>query len=187
MKYGGAFFLFALLGFAFLFDSIGVIRCAVLAALLHEAGHLLAWRPVTGQSPRLSLSVGGLSLRFMPGYCGRLGETLILAAGPLANLLAAGAGFFLLSMQAKAAYYLFTGANLCMGAFNLMPFSFLDGGRLLRLWCLQYGERVLRATDTLAGCLLGGYGFYLMTTSRNPITKISVMLLCGYFFLKRTF
>lgn len=186
MKTGGAFFLFAFLSFAFLFDSVGVIRCAVLAALLHEAGHLLAWLPVTRQRPQLSLSVGGLSLRMLPGSCGRIGETLILAAGPAANLLAAIIGLYLLTIQAKSAYYLFIGANLFMGAFNLMPFSFLDGGRLLRLWCFRRGERILRFTDTIAGGLLGGYGAYLFFTSHNPVTKISVALLCGYFFLKRT-
>ena len=94
----------------------------MLAAALHEAGHLAALLilkiPVTG----LELRAGGAVIRaVLPG--GRR-EALALAAGPGVNLLLAA--FF------RQAWPLFGLCNLTLGLVNLLPFPQRDGGRLLR-------------------------------------------------------
>ena len=53
---------------ALAWDKTGVLRWGLLAALLHETGHLLAWAALVGGRPQLEISPLGfcLSLR---GVC----------------------------------------------------------------------------------------------------------------------
>ena len=59
------------------------------------------------------------------------GEMLVTAAGPLVNLLLAP-GLAWLGREAEV-FWLFAGAQLVLGCFNLLPVRPLDGGRLLWL------------------------------------------------------
>ena len=103
-------------------DRWGVTPPFLLAATLHEAGHLAALLilkiPVTG----LELRAGGAVIRaVLPG--GRR-EALALAAGPCVNLLLAALFWRL--------WPLFGLCNLALGLVNLLPFPQRDGGRLLQ-------------------------------------------------------
>ena len=114
-------FLF-LLGCFLALDRRGVAPPFLLAAIVHECGHLTALLaleiPITG----LELRAGGAVIRaLLPG--GRR-EALALAAGPGVNLLLA-AGFWRL-------WPLFGLCNLTLGLVNLLPLPQRDGGKLLR-------------------------------------------------------
>lgn len=114
-------FLF-LLGCFWVLDRWGVAPPFLLAAALHECGHLTALLaleiPITG----LELRAGGAVIRAaLPG--GRR-EALALAAGPGVNLLLAA-----LFWRAWPRFGL---CNLTLGLVNLLPFPQRDGGRLLR-------------------------------------------------------
>ncbi|MBQ1410109.1 MAG: hypothetical protein IIY94_02360 [Oscillospiraceae bacterium] len=111
-----------LLGCFWALDRWGVTLPFLLAAAVHECGHLTALVflkiPVTG----LELRAGGAVIRAaLPG--GRR-EALALAAGPSVNLLLAA-----LFWQP---WPLFGLCNLSLGLVNLLPFPQRDGGRLLR-------------------------------------------------------
>lgn len=112
-----------------------------LSALIHELGHWgAAWLcgvPVEGL--RISASGGAMQLRTR---CPPAEEALILAAGPMMNLLEAG-------LCVHLGLELAAGAALLLGLLNLLPAGPLDGGQLVRL--LLSGILGLERGETLAG------------------------------------
>lgn len=99
------------------------------AAVVHELGHCLALgvmhAPVTG----LNVGVFGAELETDRSRLSYSGELAAVLAGPGANLLCAA----LLTVLWGPRCAVFTGANLVLCAFNLLPVRPLDGGRALYL------------------------------------------------------
>ena len=123
------------------------------AALVHECGHLTALRHCGARVTGFRLGVCGAVL---DSDCSRLSygqELSCVLAGPGANLLAA-----LLCAAAGNPWPAFTGANLVLCAFNLLPVRPLDGGRTLELalsWAAgpaagEYAARWVGAAGALA-------------------------------------
>lgn len=95
----------------------------LLAAAVHEAGHLLALRLLRIPVKQIELRASGAVIR--SELCGAPREAWAAAAGPAANLLLAGLFYRLWPMLS------FCGAMLC--CYNLLPVSSLDGGLICRL------------------------------------------------------
>lgn len=95
----------------------------LLAAGLHEAGHLLAlWA--------LGIPFWGLELRgsgavIRGDLAGEPREAWVMLAGPGVNLL--------LALLLRRSFPCFTLWNLALGAWNLLPIRGLDGGQALAL------------------------------------------------------
>ena len=185
MKKHSVFCFFTYISVLFFWDSIGVLRCAVLAAILHESGHIIAWLFLIKEKPHISLSPGGFSLQWNPLSCQRWKETLILAAGPLTNFFTAGICLFFLSCHITFMLCIFMAANLCIGLFNCIPFSFLDGGRLLELWLPASLHPFFSAVRAIFGIMLLSAGIFLFFQSDQYASKISAVMLLIYFILKQ--
>lgn len=176
---------FAVLLAALLFlDEGNLIFWALFACLLHELGHYLAIRALGGRLSALRLSVAGAE---MTPARGRMfsyrEELLILAAGPLASLLAAG-GSALLAELASAPLHLFCGINLLLALFNLLPILPLDGGRLLRiLLAVLAGEarslRICTAVTLLLSASLLYLGIHLCLRGGNISLALTALWLLG--------
>lgn len=154
----------ACLAAGLLFDPMGFLRMALVCAVIHESGHVLAYALCTRRLPRLRFGLGGVSL------CGaqelsRWQELWVLAAGPAANFLMSA--LLLLRLERRASYglYFLAAVSLCTGIYNLLPFGVLDGARLLQnLLPAQKQDALCRAqrallyvfcTGVLACALLG--------------------------------
>lgn len=98
----------------------------VLAAAVHELGHILALRLTGGQVRRLTLHAAGARLDTDPMTPGR--EAICALAGP-----AAGA----LTVLARRVFPELALAGLVQTAFNLIPVYPLDGGRAVRNICCK--------------------------------------------------
>ena len=105
-------------------DRENRVICCVLAAALHELGHLLMMRC-------FHIRLQSVSVRFFDvlikadSPAGSRDDLLITLGGPAANLL-----FAALSIPiSRNLFY----ANLALGCFNLLPVMSLDGGHLLYL------------------------------------------------------
>lgn len=106
------------------------LAAVLLAAACHEAGHYAALRLCGGRLASVSVSAFGAQMRIRDRQRLSYGrETLCVLAGPLVN----GVLWWLLSLAGacRDTLYLFAGAQLILGVFNLLPLPALDGGRLL--------------------------------------------------------
>ena len=117
---------------AFVWLASPLLLGAILsAAVCHELGHWLVLRRVGGRIQRLHITVFGAEMQVDDRRISYGGELLAAAAGPVSNLLLAAA----LGLLGRwwEPLYLFAGAQLVLGAFNLLPALPLDGGRILWL------------------------------------------------------
>ena len=113
------------------------------------------------------MSASGASL-YVPGLT-RLsygGELLAVAAGPLCNLTL----WALLSLLSVDVLSVFSGANLLLGALNLLPVRPMDGGRLLWLLTALFTEpytadRVAALVGAVTGLALLSLCLYLTATT----------------------
>lgn len=94
--------------------------------LLHELGHIAALRLTGGELRRVELSCFGIRMTAAPAAS--LGRgVIVLLSGPAVNLLLYGA-LRLADIGDETALL-----SLWAGIFNLLPYSFLDGGAVLDL------------------------------------------------------
>ena len=139
----------------------------LLAAALHEGGHLIALRlfrvPVEG----LRLTAFGAVIHARGARRLSYGrELLVTLAGPAANLFLAPP---LAALSAHFAWewgFLLAGANVLLGAYNLLPIPPLDGGRALYLavaYCFgpAAGETAEAVVGFFCAAALTALGAYL--------------------------
>lgn len=129
------------------FDPAQTFAPFLLSITLHEAGHLLALRLLGAKVHKLRLSVCGAVLITEPLPYAK--EMIAAAAGPAVNILLLAAAMSREPMLALV--------NLCLCAYNLLPFYPLDGGRILRaVLRLLLSERAADVIErVIAGaCLL---------------------------------
>lgn len=118
---------------------------AILAAAVHELGHLAVIRAIGGHPTCISIGVGGTKILTEPME--NRWEFFCAAAGPAASLL-------LLSVCR-----LFPKLALCgliQGIFNLILVYPMDGGRMLRCllcrFCPRRAERIVQMVQRLILC-----------------------------------
>lgn len=132
VKWAQPFWLILVLVLFWRNDPLYVARFSVLAAVLHEGGHILVYYLLVGKLPLLRISPLGIAMEVREAdFTGR--ELLLLAAaGPLSNFLFAGAALLIMQWRAFYSGYCFAVVNLVLGLFNLLPIEPLDGWRLFR-------------------------------------------------------
>lgn len=135
---GGFLLLAALL---YYLDTGGALLWTGVACALHELAHYGAIRLWGGGVSALRISCVGAEMTLSARRpLSRWGEIAAALAGPGANLLLA-LGASRLAPRLGEALYLFSGINLALAVFNLLPIARLDGGRALRgLLSLVRGE-----------------------------------------------
>lgn len=127
------------------FDASGFLRLGLLAAFLHEWGHILCYLCLLRRFPVIEVTMTGFCMRMdararalPPGRLFRLA-----AAGPAVNLLLAGIWAVLLSRSMTVRGSAFWAANLLTAGFNLLPFPPLDGARMMQCLHRLLTRRVL--------------------------------------------
>lgn len=124
-------------------DHTGVWFVTLLAALVHELGHLLAAKCLRIPIENLRIGLLGARLSVRGRMLSYGEEWLLCAAGPFASLLAscAASPFWRYGQIAQW----FSCASLLLGILNLLPIRSFDGGRMLQslLSCFLPEGRVL--------------------------------------------
>ncbi len=141
-----------LLGAAVLTDRTGIVFLTVLAALLHECGHLAAARLLGIRAERMQMGFLGMRLETGGAVLSYGAEWLLCAAGPLTSLLCAALAAPL--WQIFAAARIFSCASLVLGLLNLLPIRTFDGGRMLESFLnFVCGARISDRVMTLCSFL----------------------------------
>ena len=104
-----------------------VLPLVALSALCHELGHLAALGMMGAGVERFRLTAFGAEIRADTRRLSYPRELFCTLAGPGVNLLLA------LVFARVTGDYVLAGANVLLGAFNLLPVPSLDGGRALHL------------------------------------------------------
>ena len=106
------------------FDASGFLRVGLLAAVLHEMGHMMAYLFLRHRFPHIEVTMTGFCMKTRKEHFSA-NEQLLLAVWAV----------FCLSRRATIWWSAFFAANLLTGAFNLLPIPPLDGAQILR--CLM--------------------------------------------------
>ena len=103
---------------------------ALLAAFLHELGHIIAAKICKIDLGELKLGIFGASLTSKVMLCSYKKEIFLCLAGPLVNLTSVLILFPFCKFENNF-YTLFISTSLFLGLLNLLPIYEFDGGRIL--------------------------------------------------------
>ncbi len=140
-----------IMGITLIFSGrLTTFSAIVLAAALHELGHIAAARLLKIDFSEFSLSLLGARLKTGSRLISYRDEVLLAASGPFVNII-----FFIafypqtaLSGWLGEFFAYFTAASLFLGLLNLLPISTFDGGRIL------YASVASKASPALASDIL---------------------------------
>ena len=125
------FLFFWMLTLFCLIDRSGVLLWGVLAAFIHELGHIIAFVLVGDLPEELSFEITGIKM-VRSGKAITSGKEIFqLLMGSCTNFLV----FLILSysLQTVNKVSLFAISHLILGIFNLLPIQSLDGGMILKI------------------------------------------------------
>ncbi len=144
-----------------------IVLSVLLAAALHECGHLLALRLFRVGIEQLRLSARGASLHAAGvrrlSYGRELAVTL---AGPAMNLLCGTLAALCALRFAWEDGFVLAGAHIILCAFNLLPIPPLDGSRALYLVSAflfgpLVGDAVAAVVGGVCALVLAGFSVWL--------------------------
>lgn len=163
VEVSGSFFL--LIAWLNYLDQEMFVPLALLACALHELGHYVAIRTLGHNVKLIRLSAVGAEM-VLDRSMGYWQEIAAAAAGPAVNFILA----FLFSRYAGG--LLFSGLNLIMGIFNLMPVGSLDGGRVVKcMTAMLFGpdraEAINKRINVLVCVVLLWGGIFLLGAGGN--------------------
>jgi len=163
----------------------GEALAVLLAAALHEAGHLAAVALCGGKVDSVRAGAGGLEITYGGGSRSYLSDALCAAAGPGAGILAAAAASAAEKWLAAPGAGFFAGASLALSLFNLLPASVLDGGKILYAAAApafgpQNAEKIRRWADlSVCAALFAAGAYVFLRCSWNPAVLICAAVLAN--------
>ena len=165
----------ALLTALLLWQPDGLAVCCLLAALLHEGGHLLAMLCLGVPPEDCVLGAFGARIRLGHRLSGYKENLVISLAGPLVNFLCASV--LLLCERTTPAL-----VHLVLALLNLLPATALDGGEILRCGLCLIGLEslsglILRLTSALTLLPLAAGSFWLFLEEEGNGT---LLIVSGY-------
>ena len=167
-------------------DRSGLVSVTLLAALLHECGHILAAKALKIPFRKMRVDFMGARLEIGGRMLSYREEWLLAAAGPIASLAFAALGGLLWQDSPLAVY--FSCASLLLGLLNLLPIRSFDGGRMLEGALLAFLEersvrRVLTVSSFLFLFLLWSISVYFLLRVGDGISLFffSVSLFSRFF------
>lgn len=162
----------------------------LLAAVLHEGGHLLCLFALRAPLHKIRFSPGGAAILTSSATLSYSAEAALYLCGPICNLCALVPSLFF----SAPFFSLFFAANLLSACYNLLPILPLDGAKAL--FCLlsprlgeQKATRILRRIGSGCGTVLLLFGIWLLLSSLHapPAATLGALSLffgaLGLFFL----
>ena len=123
----------ALMIIALILTHSFISLAAILAAAIHELGHVIAARICKIPLKEMKLGIFGASISPCNSFLPYKKESFLAAAGPITNGICVLLGLFspLKALQGNDFFELFIFASAFLGILNLLPIKDFDGGRIL--------------------------------------------------------
>lgn len=141
------------------FDASGFLRLGLLAAVLHELGHIFVYCIQQRHLPVIEVTMTGFCMRTAGEKLSPRQRLMLAAAGPAVNFALAGVWAVRLSQTTTIRGSAFWAANLLTGLFNLLPVPPLDGAQMAAcigmLWQQKHGKYAQPAGND---CKTGTFG-----------------------------
>ena len=113
------------------FDASGFLRLGLLAAFLHEWGHIGVYLALFGQFPVIEVTFTGFCMRTRGREMTLWQTALLAAAGPAVNFVLAGLWMLRLEQRATIRASAFLALiSVSLAIMNLLPIPPLDGAQL---------------------------------------------------------
>ncbi len=160
----------------FLIDKSGLLTPMAIAIVMHETAHLVSMQLLGCQPKEINLIPGGIEI-VRSFSLKKNNEIIISFSGPFINIL-----LFLIFFRYNLEFSLI---NLCIGIFNLLPLSFLDGGEILKIilteiFGLEKAKKFLGLLNFLIGLLGIILGVFLIF---NKTLNVTLMIFSIYLIL----
>ncbi len=137
IKLSFSFWFFFILVILLSLDQSRLSLHAIMAILLHETAHLLAFVATGEKIEEIRFRIFGIEIaKKMTTSTSYGADILIFAAGPILNLLLAGSLYLREGMLSQFAL-----CNLLIGCMNLLPVGELDGGQICYHMLCKLGEQ----------------------------------------------
>ena len=148
----------------------------LLSAIIHECGHffMAGWLHIPIRS--LHISILGAQIQLSDPLLTYRKEWLLCATGPLFSGLGALCGVLLSKTSSGISFWNeFCGISFVLGAINLLPIGWLDGGRMHRALCYQLlsptiARGAVRIVSFLCFLLLWMTSVYMMLRFGNSLS-----------------
>lgn len=167
-------------------DKSGLAAMSLLAAGLHEIGHLIAASAMKIPIGAMRFDLLGARIDIKGRMLSYGEEWLLCASGPFSSLVFSVIGSFFWSHTSLA--IAFSCASLLLGLLNLLPIQTFDGGRMLECALLsllppQKTNFVLRGCTFFFLWLLWAFSAYLMIKIADGISLFffTLTLLARFF------
>lgn len=162
-----------------LFGYTEILLPLILAVIIHEAGHYLAVTAMGGSIENITFNAGGLKMLYNSGSFTYMQDTLCVLAGPFAGIIAA-------YITSHCGFLVFSGINLSISLFNLLPIRPLDGGKILfNLFSIFFDFRavyIIRYIEALFLILLTVLSVYVyVITNGNAALCLLTTVLFFYY------
>ena len=127
---------FFLISVLLLFYSQGFLYSAliIISALIHEGSHLFFLKRYGAQIKNIYIFPFGIDISADTSRLSYKKEIAVALSGSLSNLCLTLISCCFFTLMPSSALLFFALCNLFLGIFNLIPLSFFDGGKALRLF-----------------------------------------------------
>ena len=124
------------------FDNMNIFRYCMLSCILHETGHILAYRACIKKWPEIRISALGFCMKNNVTDSQKL--FYILICGPLINLMAITISIISINCSFTLDKLIFVIINSIIFIFNSLPVYYLDGGQILYCFSPFYQRNYIK-------------------------------------------
>ena len=156
-----------------------LLPLCLLSAVVHESGHLLFLYKFGASPSRISLKLSDVRIVSDFTALSLNQELMVVAAGPLANLLLSAISFIMYWCFSVTLFLQLCITSLCIGNFNLLPVRTLDGEQMLSLLLLRKiddkaGNLIINIVSIIIILPVATAGFLLLLSNKHNYTLLIV-------------
>lgn len=151
------------------------------AVALHEFSHIFFLCRFGAPITKVSIFPFGIDILADTSRISYKKELICTLSGSFANLISAAAAALLLYIKPTPHLLFFIICSIFLGTLNLIPLSFFDGGKALRLLlydCIELDRAyyIHRSLDVLSAFILAVFSVFLLLASGFNISVCAVII-----------